>query len=191
MEYLRSSREITGISFKEEDYFEDLQKAVCLLLSDGLEFTFAHRSFQEYFSAIYIAKSADDLQKELAEKIGIQFARVNAAQLYSLLFDIDRGGFERNFSIPALEYIEKNTKDNDLEESILKYAELVLDEAFFSSMREARYGYVVRNTAWFLPIIRAVARHKDDIYKVKISGEKKRKMQFQMQHSQETNNILN
>lgn len=38
-------------SFNVDDFQEDLVHSVCMLVKEGLEYRFSHRSFQEYFSA--------------------------------------------------------------------------------------------------------------------------------------------
>ncbi len=39
--------------FNESDYLNDMVKAVCVLVHEGLNYRFSHRSFQEYFAAVY------------------------------------------------------------------------------------------------------------------------------------------
>ena len=41
-----------GITPKQ--FVDDLQESVCMLQPDGLETTFVHRSFQEYFAAAFV-----------------------------------------------------------------------------------------------------------------------------------------
>ena len=38
--------------FDESLFMDDLINAVCLLIKDGLNYKFIHRSFQEYFVAL-------------------------------------------------------------------------------------------------------------------------------------------
>ena len=49
---------------RAEDYFQDLKKVVCLLVKDGEEYRFAHRSFQAYFAACYTAEALNDEQQK-------------------------------------------------------------------------------------------------------------------------------
>lgn len=60
-------RSITKFGFVEVlacDYLQDLKKAVCLLVKDGEEYRFAHRSFQTYFAACYTAERLNDEQQK-------------------------------------------------------------------------------------------------------------------------------
>ena len=50
--------------FKESDYLDDMTKAVCMLVHEGLNYRFSHRSFQEYFAAVYSTQLSDDEQRQ-------------------------------------------------------------------------------------------------------------------------------
>lgn len=51
------------------NYFQDIKKVVCLLVKDGEEYKFAHRSFQAYFAACYTAEELnDEEQKKVLHK---------------------------------------------------------------------------------------------------------------------------
>ena len=49
---------------KASSYFQDIKKVVCLLVKDGEEYRFAHRSFQAYFAACYTAEELNDEQQK-------------------------------------------------------------------------------------------------------------------------------
>src|SRR6185436_10907197 len=51
LEGIRSSQELVGIDVDRVCYFQDLVEAVCLMVEDGLQVVFPHRSFQEFFAA--------------------------------------------------------------------------------------------------------------------------------------------
>lgn len=50
--------------FNESDYLDDMTKAVCMLVHEGLNYRFSHRSFQEYFAAVYTTQMSDDEQHQ-------------------------------------------------------------------------------------------------------------------------------
>lgn len=51
-------------SFQETDYLKDMTQAVCVLVREGLNYRFSHRSFQEYFAAVYATQLSDTDQKQ-------------------------------------------------------------------------------------------------------------------------------
>lgn len=52
--YLDKAKDLVNITVNSEDFLEDLLQSICFLVEDGLLLVFAHRSFQEYFSAKFI-----------------------------------------------------------------------------------------------------------------------------------------
>ena len=50
--------------FESKNYLNDLTKAVCVLIHEGLNYRFTHRSFQEYFAVLYTIQLNDDEQKK-------------------------------------------------------------------------------------------------------------------------------
>lgn len=65
-EYIKIANEkFKNIKFNINDYFEDLMLSVCMIIRDGNEYVFTHRTFQEYFAAVYTCKLTDDNQKKL------------------------------------------------------------------------------------------------------------------------------
>lgn len=51
--------------FDPENYIADLTDAVCMISKDGLKYKYSHRSFQEYFAALYVSQLDDKIQSKL------------------------------------------------------------------------------------------------------------------------------
>ena len=49
-------------------YKEDLVDVTCMLVREGREYVFLHRSFQEYFAAYYVSQNGDEKQKQFCER---------------------------------------------------------------------------------------------------------------------------
>ncbi len=65
-EYIQLAKsKFTTLRFSIDDFQEDLILSVCMLIKDGLNYRFSHRSFQEYFAAWYTCKITDDAQSKL------------------------------------------------------------------------------------------------------------------------------
>lgn len=56
-EYLIDALKVENSNLNHEIFKKDLLKTVCILQKDGLNYTFSHRSFQEFFTAKFISKS--------------------------------------------------------------------------------------------------------------------------------------
>lgn len=100
LEYIQKSLKLLGIEASPNDYLSDLLSAVCLMIEDGLEITFSHRSFQEYFVAVYISSAAPETQIKLIDRFWINMDSDNVMQL---LREINSDLFERCLLVPKLE----------------------------------------------------------------------------------------
>lgn len=64
--YIQIAKEkYSNLQFSVDDFQEDLILSVCMLVKDGLNYRFTHRSFQEYFAAWYTCKITDEQQSKL------------------------------------------------------------------------------------------------------------------------------
>lgn len=111
-EYIDKAQKYTELKFKNEDFLHDCIQAVCLLLKDGLEITFSHRSFQEYFIAEFVAKS--DNSKFQKAFLGSLLNKIsNRKEVFDLLFEISPETIEKHLIIPKLEKLESIVKYNE------------------------------------------------------------------------------
>lgn len=99
LDYIAKSRDNLRENFKAEDYLSDLLSAACLMIEDGLEVTFSHRSFQEYFVAKFIADTSPKLQEKLIEKY---WHRLGTDSVISLLLEMKPDLVERVLIVPKL-----------------------------------------------------------------------------------------
>ena len=84
--------------FDEHAYKNDLVDISCMLIRDGLEYAFIHRSFQEYYAAVYVSDIIEEEQKELCSEF-----------IYSMHPEID--AIPNNFSESPLSAINNKTID--------------------------------------------------------------------------------
>src|SRR5690606_19978514 len=83
-----------SLEFDNDKFIDDLQVAIGILNKDGLDYTFPHRSLQEYFAALYISKLSIDnkttfyskLKAEIEENFGSLMSRDH---FFGLLAEMD------------------------------------------------------------------------------------------------------
>lgn len=97
--YIEKSRDNLNKKFQPEDYLADLLSAACLLMEDGLEISYSHRSFQEYFVSLQIASSSPDIQEQLVNRYWKNMVSDNVIYLLS---EINPELVERVLIIPKL-----------------------------------------------------------------------------------------
>jgi hypothetical protein len=97
--YFDKAKRITQLEYNSEDYLRDALQAVCLLVEDGLMIVFPHRSFQEYFTARFIAETKPNIHKRLVEKYS---KNVSADDVMRLLYEIKPDVVEQYYIIPGI-----------------------------------------------------------------------------------------
>ncbi|KAB2918746.1 MAG: NACHT domain-containing protein [Bacteroidetes bacterium] len=71
-----------GFKFNDDDFLYDLKVNMSILVQDGLELKFPHRSLQEYFAAALISKQSDEIKQRIySEKI----AKIDGAEISNFL----------------------------------------------------------------------------------------------------------
>ncbi|WP_332648923.1 NACHT domain-containing protein [Lysinibacillus sp. 54212] len=112
--YLSKSKEKFGneTDFNEINLLNDLTNSVCMLVKDGLEYTFSHRSFQEYFAAIYTVDLVDEIQQKLFNDIIQEKIDCFGSKYIEILEQLQFKRFNKNFIMPKAKII-KNMIDKE------------------------------------------------------------------------------
>lgn len=107
IEFIEKCKASLKFEFKPEEYLDDLIGAACLLVEDGLEIAFSHRSFQEYFVALHISQSMYDVQIKLLDRYWENIMQDNVIKL---LLEINPELVERQLLIPKLDKLFEKIK---------------------------------------------------------------------------------
>lgn len=124
LEYIGAAKQkrIIDTYFNSMDYLKDLTNSVCMLIHEGLEFRFSHRSFQEYFAALYTVQLSDSQQKRFL-KLWLQDNSYRSTSNYlDMLYELQPLRFVKNIISPAIrELQEKFKKNNESEKWLIGY----------------------------------------------------------------------
>jgi hypothetical protein len=97
--YISKAVKLSGITTSEKDFLNDLLENICIMQRDGLNIAFTHRSFQEYFTALFLVDFSGSRKFELIQKIAFSNQRDD---VIPMVFDINKGMLEEAWLIPAL-----------------------------------------------------------------------------------------
>lgn len=126
--YLSISKKLVDINdFDEEAVLKDLLQSLCVIVRDGLLYTFTHRSFQEYFTAVFISKYEKNNRKKIIDNIKKKYVTDN---IFYLLFEIDKTIIEDDFLLKEINKIKPiiSTSNNP---ELLFYKTLYSEISFF------------------------------------------------------------
>lgn len=98
--YIRKAKKTTGNrSLSPELFKQDLLESVCILIADGSYYTYNHRSFQEYFSALFLVQLAVDDKFPIYRKFLARGAWDNSLVL---AFEMQQNRVEADFIRPYI-----------------------------------------------------------------------------------------
>lgn len=100
IEYIHKSIRFTGLSCKPSFFFQDLTNSLCMLIQDGTDYSFIHRSFQEYFVAYFINRQQENERKILLESFS---QRILRDDVFTLLFGMNKNNLEGDFILAKLD----------------------------------------------------------------------------------------
>ncbi len=98
------------IEVSAEKILEDFSKVIFLLIKDGLEYSFIHKSVQEYFYASFVHKKCEKDKEDFYLRL-LQISQLDIyarmSNISNFLEEIDTYDYYKYFKIPALsEYID-------------------------------------------------------------------------------------
>ena len=85
----------TGLNFSESDFIKDLVLTVPLFVLEGLDYRWNHKSFQEYFAALFIAIDAKGDADTILQRLVESKEQDRFANIFDLYYDIDQVTFQR------------------------------------------------------------------------------------------------
>lgn len=122
IEIIKQAKEkIIGINFNENKFIKDIIHAVPIFIKEGNEYRWAHKSFQEYFAAMYISYDSKNKQSLILSKISEKDKIRTYYNVLDFCYDIDYKKFIRAILLPILIELEKfynETYLNDIYNSI-------------------------------------------------------------------------
>lgn len=103
------------LSFDTDLFIEDLQIAIGILNKEGLDYTFPHRSLQEYFAASYIEKIGVENKQKIYSKLKQDIYKNEELiffkeHFFDLLCEIDYSNCSRFLSIPLIQEVNEKLK---------------------------------------------------------------------------------
>lgn len=106
--YIQKAREkFDRFNFTVEEFQEDLTQSVCMLIKEGGEYRFSHRSFQEYFAAWYTCKLVDETQAKLLSSWIKESDSILSDSYFMMLYDLQSEKVNKIVICPILREVKK------------------------------------------------------------------------------------
>lgn len=143
---LNKVKSSTELNFVIEDLIYDFRTSISILILDGFEYFFPHRSIQEYFTALFINKLPTDKKHKAYKNLSIVLQESSSDysfNFWSLCFEMDETVFISNFLIPQLKKIYKQL-ENKKERELLNAYFKILNPTIFNIDFDKKGEYNLR-----------------------------------------------
>lgn len=121
-DYLQMCKnKFSNVNFQVDDFLTDLVQSVCMLVKEGMNYRFSHRSFQEYFAAWYTCKLVDKVQYELVTGWIKESDAIRTDSYFDMLFNLQSEKVNKIILYPALKRFKKRYENEGFSVELLKY----------------------------------------------------------------------
>jgi hypothetical protein len=118
LEVLQQSIDASQIEVDKVLFRNDLTESTCMLVVDGLDLTFSHRSFQEYFSAYFLSRvKVDEFGRALPQLI----KKSTFDNVLKMVSEMNKEKFEETWTLPALNRLCESVKDINAKTDVVKF----------------------------------------------------------------------
>lgn len=104
------------------DFLSDLTENLCIMYEEGGKYHFIHRSFQEYFSAVFFSNQTDDRLEVIGEFFDSQRSNNYSDRTFDMMYDMIPEKIDRYIFLP---YLETLWKTCDLQEGYLTFLNMI------------------------------------------------------------------
>ena len=153
--YINQAIKLESVEIDSEKFFKDLIESVCIIQKDGNEYTFTHRSFQEYFSAYFISRSHSIEFSSVLDSIVTGYF---SDSVIRMLLELNREKVEMEWILPKLKELTLVCENAHASGNVIGFLSIFFDQI---SIHDGRLMYMFSATNhWghFLAVLRRVYR---------------------------------
>lgn len=102
-----------GKSFTGKQLLTDFTDNLCIMTHDNGKICFIHRSFQEYFCAVYLSRDSDDKYPYMRQFFDSHSMRMTEDGAFEMLYDLEPRKMERLIYIPLLKDLYAKCREGE------------------------------------------------------------------------------
>lgn len=122
------TREKVDKPVSADNFLHDMEICLCMLYHEGEKYFFSHRSFQEYFTALYIADKGERKFKKLGEEYN-SGRHGGGDMMFAMLYDMKTERVKEGMIIPLFESIFDTKPGENGYHKFLRIVYKVIDAA--------------------------------------------------------------
>lgn len=138
LDYFRAAALYCNVNSSPRDLVLDAMKSVCVIQREGLDNVFAHRTFQEYFAALFLSRYREDDFVDQVKDTALHWRNNNVLKM---LLELAPEAVEQKWLAPSLKstaYALRRAKDGTLAGTVRIF------KAFYGSLEvNIKTGHVI------------------------------------------------
>ncbi len=110
------NRKKSKIDFEIEKLIFDLRTSISIMIKDGFEYKFPHRSMQEYFASLFLSNLPSDKKEKAYKKLNVFFKRLSedrSFNFWGLCKELDYDSYINFFVLPELTTVVTKLKGKE------------------------------------------------------------------------------
>lgn len=131
LEIIERSIRASQIEVNKTAFRNDLTESTCMLVPEGLEYTFSHRSFQEYFVAYFLSRVKVD-EFERALPLLVSWGAYDTVLV--MLSEMNKEKFEESWALPVLRRLCERVEGIDAEKHPFDFCKKMFGTPVFNLM---------------------------------------------------------
>ncbi len=142
IKYLEKVKIRARVEYDSVDFLKECVESVNLIYKDGDQYSFLHRSFQEYFCAYAATHYFPDRMFEVLEKIPVR----RSDSVFSMMYSINPDVLSKMYIIPTYRSLQKEINSIAREVDTIKILEsfdIKLDILFSAERKNSAFGYMI------------------------------------------------
>lgn len=144
---------------EKEEILSDMVDRIGIFVRDGVYYVLVHRSFQEFFAAVYLENNMNDETQVQFFSSWLRKKRITATNLFlDILYDYNQERFIQNILVTGMDELEKKYEEAGKSNEYL--IELLVESIYIRNHKtlNLRYAVAVMNDMYFNHIIMRICR---------------------------------
>lgn len=138
-EYAGKAISICKFNVDAQKYIQDINKITCLIVYEGKQYRFLHKSIQEYFAASFIKYKPDSVASKFYEKMNSESHKWHQELLY--LEEIDKYRFVKYLLVPGCKLFLNINKKSITRKLSTKYYDKILERTFLFKLESTNFTW--------------------------------------------------
>lgn len=115
-------------SYQTDDVIYDLVTSISIMIPDGIQYKFLHRTLQDYFSILFIKEQSDNVKKIIyrSKLKEVLFSPSENRNFYDLCLELDKLAFFNYFIIEQIDFFLTNFNSTDSFKELFELIDLRL-----------------------------------------------------------------